>query len=411
VYKIAVRASGARRAAAADVPGTEAGDAFEVSVVVPCLDEARTLPEVIRKAGAAFAALGLRGEVVVADNGSTDGSVEIAERLGARVVHCTARGYGNALRHGLAAARGRWLVMGDADDTYDFEQIGPFVGALRDGADVVMGTRLPPGRILPGANPWLNRNFGTPALTFVLNRLFGTRIRDANCGMRALTREAFDLLALRAEGMEFASEMIMKAGLHGVRIDEVPVTLHPDRRGRRPHLRRWRDGWRHLEFMLLHAPDQLLFFPGLVGVALGLLLILPVAFGPRHLFGRLFDFHYLFYGGALVLVGLQGVMGALLVRDVVGGVIMRPNRFASALSAWLSFARGLVAGGALFAAGLALELWVLGVWIGSGFGPMNEPRRSVLGMLLLAVGTEVAVFAFLHGVLRKHLGSRAAAPR
>jgi hypothetical protein len=187
---------------------------------------------------------------------------------------------------------------------------------------------------------------------------------------------------------------------------EVPVTLYPDRRGRRPHLHRWRDGWRHLEFMLLHAPDQMLFFPGLAALVVGLAISVPVAFGPRHVLGRVFDFHYLFYGGTLVLVGLQGILGAVLVRDVVGGVLMRPNRLASGLSRWLTFGRGLVAGGLCFLAGLALEAIVLGVWIFGDFGPMNEPRRSVLGMLLMGVGTEIAVFSFLHGVLRKHLPPR-----
>lgn len=385
------------------LPDTEA---LDLTIVVPCLNEAKTLPPVIEKGLAAMERLGLRGEVLVSDNGSTDGSVELAERLGARVVRCPDRGYGNALRYGMASARGRWIVMGDADDTYDFHEIDPFVRELRAGADFVMGTRLPPGRMEPGANPWLNRHVGTPALTFVVNRLFGTRIRDTNCGMRGLTRETFERLQLRSEGMEFASEMVIKAALHGVRIAEVPVTLYPDRRGRRPHLRRWRDGWRHLEFMLLHAPDQLLFVPGVLAVLAGLLVTVPVAFGPRYLFGRLFDFHYLFYGGACVLVGLQGIMGAVLVRDAVGGVVMRPNRVASAISRWLTFGRGLFAGGLCFAAGLALEAAVLASWVAGDFGPMYEPRRSVLGMLLMGSGTEIAVFSFLHAVLRKHLPLR-----
>ena len=206
------------------------GDQIDVSVVIPCLNEAGTIEVVVEKAHRGIEGLGLRGEVLVADNGSTDGSVGLAERLGARVVHVPHRGYGNALRFGMAEARGRMLVMGDADDTYDFGEIGPFVRALEAGADVVMGTRLPPGRMLPGSNPWLNRYVGTPVLTFILNRLFGTRIHDTNCGMRALTRTCFERLDLQASGMEFASEMVIKAGLHHVRMREVPVTLHPDRR-------------------------------------------------------------------------------------------------------------------------------------------------------------------------------------
>jgi glycosyltransferase involved in cell wall biosynthesis len=389
-------------ATAAEPPPQE----LDLTIVIPCLNEAKTLAACVEKGLRAIERLGLRGEVLVSDNGSTDGSVELAERLGARVVRCPERGYGNALRWGMRAGHGRWLLMGDADDTYNFDEIDPFVERLRAGYDFIMGTRLPPGRMMPGANPWLNRHLGTPVLTFVLNRLFGTRIRDTNCGMRALTRDAFVELDLRSEGMEFASEMVIKAGLHRLRMTEVPVTLYPDRRDRAPHLRRWRDGWRHLEFMLLYAPDQLLFFPGLLAVAMGLVLTVPVAFGPRHIFGRLFDFHYLFYGGAAVLVGLQGVMGALLVRDVVGGVMIRPNRLASAISRWFNFGRGLLVGGALFTGGAILELVVLSAWVRSGFGPMNEPRRSVLGMLFMGIGMEVAVFSFLHGVLRKHLPRR-----
>jgi glycosyltransferase involved in cell wall biosynthesis len=384
-----------------DVANLERSE-LELSVVIPCLNEAATIGTVVAKALAAMSRLGIPGEVVVSDNGSTDGSPSLAERAGARVVHAQRRGYGAALRLGMTAATGRMLVMGDADDTYNFDEIEPFISELRSGAELVMGTRLPPGKMLPGANPWLNRWVGTPALTFVLNRLFGTQIRDTNCGMRGLTKRCFEKLALQSDGMEFASEMVIKAGLHCVRMAEVPVTLYPDRRERRPHLRRWRDGWRHLEFMLLHAPDQMLFLPGVVGLCVGLLLVLPVAFGPAHLLGRLFDFHYLFYGGTLALVGLQAMLGAVIVRDLVGGVIVRPNRFASAISRVFTFGRGLLTGGALVGIGLALEGYVLAIWVSERYGPLNEPRRSVLGMLLVAAGAQVALFAFLHAVLRKH---------
>jgi hypothetical protein len=304
----------------------------------------------------------------------------------------------------MTRARGRWIIMGDADDTYDFSQIEPFVTQLRAGADLVMGTRLGPGRIEPGANPWLNRYVGTPVLTQVLNRLFGTRIHDVNCGMRGMTQECIRRLDLRSEGMEFASEMVIKAALHQVRIVEVPVTLYPDRRGRPPHLRRWRDGWRHLEFMLLHAPHQLLFAPGLAVLTVGLLVALPVSFGPQIILHRTFDFHFLFFGGTLALVGLQGVLGAIVAHDLVGGIVMRPNRFAQALARWLTFGRGALVGGLLVAAGLGLEAIVIGVWFRGHFGVLNEPRRSVLGMLLVSGGVEVILFSFLHAVLKKHIG-------
>ncbi len=371
-------------------------------MVIPCLDEVGTLGAVVGKARAAFDRLGIRGEVLVADNGSTDGSIELAERLGARVVRVAPRGYGHALRQGLAAARGRLLLMGDADDTYDFGEMDRFLAQHRADAQFVMGTRLPPGIILPGANPWLHRNLGTPVLTFVLNRLFGTRIRDVNCGLRAIDREAFRELGLVSEGMEFASELLIKAAVQDLRIAEVPVTLHPDRRGRPPHLRRWRDGWRHLEFMLLHAPDQLLFLPGLLALALGLLLALPVSAGPARLLGRTFDFHFLFLGGALVLIGLQGILGAVLVRDVARGRVLRPNRVLSALADALTLRRGLLLGALLFAAGAAVDALVLASWIGEGFGALNEPRRSIIGLLLMTSGAEVGLFSFLHAALRRH---------
>ncbi len=375
---------------------------LDVSVVIPCLDEALTLRAVVVKALGTFDRLGLRGEVVVADNGSTDGSVAIAERSGARVVHVTARGYGNALRCGMAAAQGRWIIVGDADDTYDFGEMERFIDSFRKGAEFVMGTRLPPGTILPGANPWLNRNLGTPVLTFVLNRLFGTRIRDVNCGLRGIERRCFQDLDLRSEGMEFASEMLIKGAVNGLRIDEVPVTLHPDRRERRPHLRRWRDGWRHLEFMLLHAPDQLLFVPGILALAVGLAVALPVAFGPVTIFGRIFDFHFLFAGGALALIGVQGVLGALLVRDVAHGRVLRPNRALTWLAARLTLMNGAVTALLLFAVGFAADAWILGSWISSGFGPMAEPRLPVVALLFMTVGVEIGLFSVLHAAQRRH---------
>jgi glycosyltransferase involved in cell wall biosynthesis len=391
------------RASAPPLAASLPGDARpEVSAVIPCLDEVKTLGAVIEKAQATFARLGVRGEVVVADNGSRDGSIELAERLGARVVRVSARGYGNALRAGMAAAEGRLLVMGDADDTYDFGELERFLAPWRAGATFIMGTRLPPGTILPGANPWLNRNLGTPVLTFVLNRLFGTRIRDVNCGLRAIDREKFQQLGLVSEGMEFASEMLIKAAVQDLRIAEVPVTLHPDRRGRPPHLRRWSDGWRHLEFMLLHAPDQLLFLPGVLMLLLGLLLAVPVSAGPAHYFGRIFDFHFLFLGGAMALIGLQGILGALLVRDVARGQVLRPNRLLSAMAGWLTLRRGLALGTAIFAAGLAADALVLATWIQEGFGALNEPRRSIIGLLLMTIGAEIGLFSFLHAALRKH---------
>lgn len=377
---------------------------LELSVVIPCLNEEKTLGATIEKAQRAIIALGLLGEVVVSDNGSTDGSIALAESLGARVVHAPKRGYGVAVRYGMAQAHGRWLIMGDADDTYDFGEIARFIEPLRAGADLVMGTRLPPGTIMPGANPWLNRYVGTPVLTFVLNRLFGVSVSDCNCGMRAIRRNTFLELDMRSEGMEFASEMIIKAALHGVDIKEVPVTLHVDRRGRPSHLRRWHDGWKHLEFMLLHAPDQLLFWPGSILIALGALLVVPVSMGPVTVFGKLWDFHEIFYGGTVLLVGLQGVLGALTARALVQGVVIRPSRVASAVLRKFTLGRGLALAAALVAAGIIIELTIVRTWVSHGMEGLNEPRRGSLGMLFVGCGAEIGIFSFLQAVLRKQMG-------
>lgn len=225
----------------------------ELSIIVPCLNERETVGVCVRKAGAALRANGLRGEIIVADNGSIDGSIELAQEAGARVVHAELRGYGSALRCGLLAARGELVLMGDADDSYDFGELGRFVDAARDGHDFVIGTRLH-GRVMPGAMPLLNRYIGTPVLTAILNRRFGTRISDCNCGMRLLRRTLWLALDLRAVGMEYASEMLVKAALRNVPVHEVPITLHKDRRGRPSHLRPWQDGLRHLRLLFQYAP-------------------------------------------------------------------------------------------------------------------------------------------------------------
>ncbi len=225
----------------------------ELTILMPCLNEAETLGRCIEKARTGLARAGLRGEVVVADNGSTDGSVEVAEKAGARVVHVKEKGYGSALRGGIEAARGRWVIMGDADESYDFSAIEGLVARLREGYDLVMGCRLPSGGgvIAPGAMPWKNRWIGNPSLSFIGRVFFKSPARDFHCGLRGFSREAYRKMELKTTGMEFASEMVIKATLKSLRIAEVPITLHRDGRSRRPHLKPWRDGWRHLRFMLI----------------------------------------------------------------------------------------------------------------------------------------------------------------
>lgn len=241
---------------------------FELSIVIPALDEERTIAHCVGKALKAISALKAAGEVVVADNGSADRTREVATAAGARVVTIEGRGYGKTLRGGLTAAKGRFLVMADADGSYDFEECGPYVEKLRSGCDLVVGNRFQ-GVISPGAMPFLHRYLGTPALTLVMNLLFGAGLGDTNCGMRALRREAFERMGLKADGMEFATEMLVKASLVGLKIAEVPCNLYKDLRDRPPHLRTWRDGWRHLRFMLLFSPLGTFFFPGSFCAALG----------------------------------------------------------------------------------------------------------------------------------------------
>ncbi|MFY8215881.1 MAG: glycosyltransferase family 2 protein, partial [Chthoniobacterales bacterium] len=254
----------------------------EVTILMPCLNEAETLAGCITAARAGLAAAGVDGEILIADNGSTDGSKSIAESLGARVIDVPTRGYGSALRAGMEAAEGKYLIMGDADLSYDFSQITPFIQKLRGGADLVMGCRMPSGggSIDPGAMPWKHRWLGNPVLTLIGRVLFKCPSHDFHCGLRALTKEAFEKLDLRTTGMEFASEMVIKASLRGMKIEEVPITLHKDGRSRPPHLRSWRDGWRHLRFMLLFSPKWLLLYPGIAAFLVGTIFFIRLLAGP-----------------------------------------------------------------------------------------------------------------------------------
>src|SRR5215475_1629724 len=277
----------------------------DVSVVIPCLNEANSIGLCVEKAIAAFRSARLRGEVVVGDNGSTDGSIEIAEKLGARVVRVAARGYGSALRAGIGAARGAFIVMGDADDSYDFGEVPRFVEKWRAGYDVVMGNRFH-GEIKPGAMPWHHKYIGNPVLSSFLNLLFHAGIGDSHCGMRGFTRAVYDRMDLRSTGMEFASEFVIKAAQLRAKVTEIPITLWPDKRGRPPHLRSFRDGWRHLRFMLLYAPNWLFLLPGATLVIFGLFLVLFLYPGPRVVApGITLDVHTMIFGVIFTLLGIQ----------------------------------------------------------------------------------------------------------
>ncbi len=370
---------------------------------MPCLDEAETVERCVASARAALEAAGLAGEVVVADNGSTDGSPEIAARAGARVVQVAERGYGAALRGGFDASRGTYVVMGDADGSYDFSAIPAFVRKLEEGHDLVMGSRIL-GRIEPGAMPPLHRWLGNPVLSFLGRTFFRVPVSDFHCGLRAFRKEAIDRLGLRTTGMELASEMVVKAALFGLRIGEIPVTLRPDGRARPPHLRTWRDGWRHLRFLLLYSPRWLYLLPGLLLAALGAFLILWLLPGPRRLLGLTLDVHTMMAGGALVLVGTQAILFGVFAKIFAMTEGLRPMDpfFARLFDRWVTLETGLLAGALTALAGLALIVRVVVAWRSAGWGPLDETetlRWMIPGTLLLSLGAEAIFASFFLSIL------------
>jgi glycosyltransferase involved in cell wall biosynthesis len=375
--------------------------AVDVSVVIPCLNEANSLGICISKAIEAFRTAGLRGEVVVADNGSTDGSIEIAEKLGARVVRVEARGYGSALRAGIEAARGAFIVMGDADDSYDFTEVPRFVEKWRQGNDVVMGNRFR-GEIKPRAMPWHHKYIGNPALSSLLNLFFNTGIGDSHCGMRGFTRAIYQQMDLRSTGMEFASEFVIKAAQLGARMSEIPITLWPDKRGRPPHLRSFRDGWRHLRFMLLYAPNWLFVLPGAAFMLLGLVLVFWLLPGPRAVTPRItVDLHTMIFGVIFTLLGAQ-----ILSIGAFAKVFSYAERFDRSgtvslkrLLKRVTLETGLLLGGILFLAGLAGCGWVTWQWVASGFGPLAQVRQVLFWAMWLFLGLQIIFASFFLSML------------
>jgi len=380
-------------------------EGIEVSFVMPCLNEAETLEACIRKARRAIEAHGLPAEIVVADNGSTDGSQEIARRLGARVVPVAARGYGAALAGGIGAARGRYVIMGDADDSYDFSAVQPFIEKLRQGYDLVMGCRLPAGggTILPGAMPFKHRYLGNPVLSFIGRLFFRSPVTDFHCGLRGFTREAFQRMELRTTGMEFASEMVLKATLLGMRITEVPITLHPDGRSRPPHLRSWRDGWRHLVFMLLYAPNWLFLGPaallGLAGLA-GVLLLLP---GPLTVGSVTFDTNSLIVSSMLILLAAQlGTFYFFTKTFSITEGLLPETRVFRRLFSMIRLETGVLLGLLFLVAGAGLLLAAVRAWAEAGFGDLSYPfslRRVVPAVLLIVLGAQTVFASFFMSVL------------
>jgi len=379
---------------------TDVASAVEVSVVIPCLNEANSLAYCVDKAVKAFQAAGLCGEVVVADNGSTDGSIQIAEEHGARVIHVEERGYGAALRAGIADARGPFIVMGDADDSYDFTDVPRFVEKLRDGNDIVLGNRFR-GEIKPGAMPPLHKYFGNPGLTALLNTLFHARIGDGYCGMRGFTRGLYDRLDLRSSGMEFALEMVIKSAQIGARIAEIPIILWPDKRGRAPHLRSFRDGWRSLRFMLLYAPNWLFLLPGGALMLAGLFLACWLLRGPRQISSHVtLDIHTMIFGVIFTLLGAQILSIGAFAK--VFSYAERFDRRSVSLRRVLkrvTLEKGLLLGGALFLVGFAGCAWVSWQWAASGFGPLHEIRQVLFWSMWLFLGLQTIFAAFFLSML------------
>lgn len=377
----------------------------EVSVVIPCLNEADTVGECVRKARNAFAREGIAGEVIVADNGSTDGSIEIAEREGARVVPISARGYGNALMGGIAAARGRYIVMGDADASYDFDETGKLVAKLREGMDLVQGCRLSAGggRVMPGAMPTLHRYIGNPALSWLARIWFSVPVHDVYCGLRGFTRDFYEGLNQKCTGMEFATEMILKASLNGARIAEVPITLYPDgRRGRASHLRTFRDGWRTLRLYLLYSPRWLFFYPGLTLVLLGLAGYAAALPGLRA-FGVTLDAHTLLFASLFIICGFQSVLFALFAEAFAVAEGLRPpdHRLAQMLHLG-SLEKGLIGGGSLIVAGGALLAAAVAQWWSVHFGNLDYAhtmRWVIPGVTLTTLGFQSILASFYQSVL------------
>jgi glycosyltransferase involved in cell wall biosynthesis len=378
----------------------EASAVPTVTVVLPCLNEAETVAMCVTEALAALRQSAIDGEVLVVDNGSTDNSADLAERAGARVVHESRRGYGSALRRGAEEARGEYVVMADADGSYDLADIPRFVDELRDGADLVMGSRLK-GKIEQGAMPWLHRRVGNPLLSGILNLMFKSRVSDAHCGMRAFTRNAFRRMKVSAPGMEFASEMVVKASLAGMRIIDIPVTLRPDRRSLHgPHLRPFRDGWRHLRFMLLLSPTYVFLLPAALCVAMGLLALLAPAFGPIRIDGVGFDYHYMLLGSLLTILGFQVLITGFFAKAYCHAARLgKDDWILDIIKRYFSLERGLIGGTILFAGGFAIFIKILAGWLASGMGELNAIRPATMASTLMIIGAQIVFSSFFLSML------------
>lgn len=374
----------------------------ELTILMPCLDEAETIGICIRKAKHYLDSRGIAGEVVIADNGSGDGSQAIAFALGARVITVPQRGYGAALMAGIAAALGTYVIMGDADDSYDFSALDPFVAKLRQGCDLVMGNRFA-GGIEPGAMPFLHKYLGNPVLSGLGRLFFGAPVGDFHCGLRGFRREAIVDLGLSTTGMEFASEMVVKATLQRLRIDEAPTTLSPDGRTREPHLRSWRDGWRHLRFLLLFSPRWLFFYPGAVLMTVGLATMLWLLPGPQQIGNVTLDIHTLAYSSAAIICGFQALAFSVFARTYAAKARLMPeDPRLTRLGTVFSLEIGIIAGIVLLLAGLGISAYALDFWgrtAFEGLDPVVSMRFVLPGVTAIVLGIEVVFSSFFFSVL------------
>jgi glycosyltransferase involved in cell wall biosynthesis len=385
-----------------EFPPVARGDELELSIVMPCLNERETLGICIRKAQQSLAEHCVVGEVVIADNGSTDGSQEIARKLGARVIAVAEKGYGSALRSGIAAARGRYVIMGDSDESYDFSSLYPFVERLREGYELVMGNRFR-GGIMPGAMPWKHRWIGNPVLSWIGRLFFKCPVRDFHCGLRGFAKDAYQRMQLQTTGMEFASEMVIKSTLQLLRITEVPTVLHKDGRSRPPHLRSWRDGWRHLRFMCLFSPRWLFLIPGLMMLLLGSIALIWLGAGQRRVGPVSLDIHTLLVAAFVVLLGYQLIIFGLFTKIFAITEGLHPgrshlNKVPSEVNLEVGVLLGLITS---VAGAVVLGLAVWG-WRRTGFGaldPRVTMRQLIPAVLLMIVGIQTIFASFFLSVL------------
>ncbi len=383
----------------------------ELTILMPCLNEEETLADCIDEARGFLARANINGEVLVADNGSTDGSIRIAEQHNAGVVQVSTKGYGAALMHGIRAARGTYVIMGDSDGSYDFSRLEPYVDRLRAGYDLVMGNRFL-GGIERGATPFLHRYLGNPVLSFLGRLFFKIPVGDFHCGLRAFRRDRLLALGLRARGMEFASEMVVRAALSGLAIAEVPTTLSPDGRSRPPHLRTWRDGWRHLKFLLMLSPRWLFLYPGAILFCVGLIAQAAILLGPVALGRVVLDIHTMLFAGGAMVIGLQMIIFSVLVKTAAAthGVLPSGSNFRRFVSGF-SLERGIVLGVVVALAGFILAAYSLWIWVRTGFSalePRDVMRIAIPSLTLSVIGIELVLSAFVLSFLMWNLDDDAA---